>query len=168
VKTASSSAYCARVSAAVAGDLLLDLDVEGDRIAAGFEVVVEEAAGLVDHQVGIERQLRPLAQVLDGRGPEGQVGHEMGVHDVEVDPVGTGRLDAADGMGFGDVGDLALDVIDAGGKAADVRIVVSSGNRDIDAAEIKTMRLATFRPAHCDGAPCSGVYFHLNQYTIFK
>ena len=31
-------------------------------------------------------------------GAEGQVRDEVGVHDVEVDPVGAGRLDASDGM----------------------------------------------------------------------
>ena len=66
-------------------DLLLDLDVERDRVAAGLEVFVEEAARLVDHQVGVERQLGPPAQVLDGLRPERQVGDEVGVHDVEVD-----------------------------------------------------------------------------------
>ena len=44
-------------------DRLLDLDVERDRVAAGVEVLVEEAARLVDHQVGVERQLGPPAQV---------------------------------------------------------------------------------------------------------
>ena len=57
------------------------------------------AARLVDHQVGIERQLGPRAKVLDGLGPERQVRDEVAVHDVEVDPVGTGRLDPPDGVG---------------------------------------------------------------------
>ena len=38
-------------------------------------------------------------------GAERQVRDEVGVHDVEVDPVGAGRLDAADGVGeVGQVG----------------------------------------------------------------
>ena len=36
----------------------LDLDVERDRVAAGVEVLVDVAARLADHQVGIERQAR--------------------------------------------------------------------------------------------------------------
>ena len=80
-------------------DRLLDLDVEGDRVAAGLQVLVEEATRLVDHQMGIERQLGPLAQVLDGLRAERQVGDEVGVHDVKVDAVRPGCLDAADGVG---------------------------------------------------------------------
>ena len=65
--TASPAARpAARIAPQGRRDLLLDLDVERDRIAAGVEVLVEEAARLVDHQVRIERQLRPPAQVLDG------------------------------------------------------------------------------------------------------
>ena len=79
-------------------DLLLDLDVEGDRVAAGLEVLVEEAAGLVDHQVRVERQLGPRSEVLDGLGAERQVRDEVGVHDVEVDPVAARPLDPADGV----------------------------------------------------------------------
>ena len=55
--------------------------------------------GSLDHQVGIERQLGPRAQVLDGLRAERQVGDEVAVHDVEVDAVGARRLDAADGVG---------------------------------------------------------------------
>ena len=79
-------------------DLLVDLDVEGDRIAAGVQVLIEEPTRLVDHQVGVERQLRPRPQVLDGLGAERQVRDEVGVHDVEVDPVGARLLDAMDGV----------------------------------------------------------------------
>ena len=43
------------------------------------------AARLADHQVRVERQLGPLAQVLDGLGAEGQVRDEVAVHDVEMD-----------------------------------------------------------------------------------
>ena len=104
--TASPAARpAARIRAQRRRDLLLDLDVERDRVAAGVEVLVEEAARLVDHQVRVERQLRPPAQVLDGLRAERQVRDEVGVHDVEVDPVGPGRLDPPDGVGeVGQVG----------------------------------------------------------------
>ena len=80
-------------------DLLLDLDVEGDRVAAGVEVLVDVAARLADHQVGVERQLRPRPQMLDRLRAERQVRDEVAVHDVEVDPVGAGLLDPPDGVG---------------------------------------------------------------------
>ena len=44
-------------------DVLLDLDVEGDRVAAGVQVLVEEATRLADHQVRIEGQLGPTPEV---------------------------------------------------------------------------------------------------------
>ena len=81
------------------GDLLVDLDVECDRVAAGLEVFVEESARLVDHQVSVERELGPWAQVLDGLGSERQVRDEVGVHHVEVDPVRSGRLGPPDRIG---------------------------------------------------------------------
>ena len=50
----------ARIAAQRRLDLLrIDLDVERDRVAAGVEELVEYAAGLADHQVGVERQLGP-------------------------------------------------------------------------------------------------------------
>ena len=68
-------------------DRLVDLDVERDRVAAGVEVLVEEPARLVDHQVGVERQPRPAPEGLDGLRAEGEIRDEVGVHHVEVDPV---------------------------------------------------------------------------------
>ena len=85
-------------------DRLLDLDVERDRVAAGVEVLLDVAAGLADHQVRVERQLRPAAEVLDGLRAEREVRDEVAVHDVEVDPVGARLLDAADGVARGSRG----------------------------------------------------------------
>ena len=78
----SSSAYGSSADSGVAGltaspaarpasrmraqrrlDRLLDLDVERDRVAAGVEVLVDVAARLADHQVGVERQLGPRPEV---------------------------------------------------------------------------------------------------------
>ncbi len=81
------------------GDLLLDLDVDRDRVAAGVEELLDVAARLADHQVRVERELRPRSEVLDGLGAERQVRDEVAVHDVEMDAVGTGLLDAADRVG---------------------------------------------------------------------
>ena len=68
-------------------DLLLDLDVEGDRVATRLEILIEVAARLIDHQVRIKRQLGTPAEVLDGLWPEGEVRDEVPIHDVEMDPV---------------------------------------------------------------------------------
>ena len=46
-------------------DRLVDLDVERDRVAAGVDELVDVAAGLADHQVGVERELGPRPERLD-------------------------------------------------------------------------------------------------------
>jgi TonB family protein len=52
------------------------------------------------------------------------------------------------------------------GAAKDVRVLVSSGDPDIDAAESLSMRKSTFTPARCDGQPCNGVYLDREEYTL--
>jgi hypothetical protein len=47
-------------------------------------------ATVLDHQVAVERHRADLLERLEDRQPEGQVGHEVRVHDVEVEPVGVG------------------------------------------------------------------------------
>ena len=43
--------------------------------------------GFVDHQVHVKRDVARTPHRLDGDGPEGQVGHVVAVHHVEVEPV---------------------------------------------------------------------------------
>jgi TonB family protein len=59
-------------------------------------------------------------------------------------------------------------LIDSSGAPKDARIVVPSGNADIDAAALESVRKSKFRAARCDDAACAGVYFDLQQYSIFK
>ena len=73
------------------GRLGVNGDVVGARLGEGFEIGV---AGL-DHQVAVERLVGMRPQRRDHRRAEGDVGHEMPVHHVEVDPVGAGRRDRA-------------------------------------------------------------------------
>ena len=44
----------------------------------------------------VERLLGERAQRLHDVGADGDVGHEMAVHHVDMDPVGAGRVDGAD------------------------------------------------------------------------
>ena len=67
----------------------LDFDVERHRIAAGVEELVDVREGVADHQVNVERQLRPLPDAGDHLRTERQVRDEMAIHDVDMDPVGT-------------------------------------------------------------------------------
>lgn len=57
-------------------------------------------------------------------------------------------------------------LVDTKGSPKDVRIVVSSGDADIDAAALESARKSQFRPARCDDAPCAGVYLDLLDYTL--
>ena len=69
----------------------VDRDVIAARLGEGFEVGI---AGL-DHQVAVERLVGQGPQRRDDRGPKGDVGHEMPVHHVEMDPVRARRGDGA-------------------------------------------------------------------------
>src|ERR1035437_9127874 len=92
-------------------DRLVDFDVKGDRVAAGVDEIVDVAAGLRDHQVRVEWLPTDTAQLLDDARPEGDVGDEMAVHDVEVDAVGAGFQGPA--ALLGQVGQVGIE--DAGG-----------------------------------------------------
>src|SRR5262249_40202157 len=70
------------------------LDMHGDIVHASLGVAGRPAVRLLDHQVAVQRNAGDPPQALHHRQPDGQVGHEMGVHDVHVQPVGAGpRLD---------------------------------------------------------------------------
>ncbi len=60
---------------------------------------------------------------------------------------------------------VAVDIASSG-AVSDVRVVVSSGDPDIDAAESLSMRRSTFRPALCDGVPCASLYMDREEYTL--
>jgi hypothetical protein len=47
----------------------------------------------------VERQRGRLAHELDHRWAEGEVGHEVAVHHVDVDPIGAGVADRAHLLG---------------------------------------------------------------------
>ena len=52
------------------------------------------------------------------------------------------------------------------GTVSNVRVVVSSGNVDIDGAELQSMRRSKFEPARCAGVPCSSVYVDREEYSL--
>ena len=58
------------------------------RAGSGLDVRQRVAVGVLDHQVRVERGVGGLAERLDHGRTEGQVRHEMVVHDVDVQPVG--------------------------------------------------------------------------------
>ena len=74
----------------------LHFDVERHRIAARIEELVDVLQRVADHQVRVERQLRPGPDALDHLRPEGQVRDEVAIHHVDVEPVGAGPLGSPD------------------------------------------------------------------------
>ena len=73
------------------------LGVHGDVARAGLGVAGRPALRVLDHQVAVERYGADRLHRLHHRQAEGQVRHEVRVHDVEVQPVGIG--DALDLVG---------------------------------------------------------------------
>ena len=61
------------------------------RLRESFDVRVARR----DHQVAVEGLVDMRAQRRDHLRPEGDVGREMSIHHVEVDPIGAGRGDVA-------------------------------------------------------------------------
>ena len=62
-------------------------------VGAGAREGLEVALRLDDHQMDVERLGGRLANRRDDQGAEADVGDEAAVHDVDVDPVGAGRVD---------------------------------------------------------------------------
>jgi hypothetical protein len=63
------------------------LGVDGHVAGAGLGVLRGPPVRVLDHQVTVQRQRGVLEQRLDHRQAEGEVGHEVVVHDVHVQPV---------------------------------------------------------------------------------
>ncbi len=64
-------------------------------VAAGFGEGRQIGVGRRDHQMAVERFVGAVADRADHRRAEGDVGHEVPVHHVEMDPVGAGRATAS-------------------------------------------------------------------------
>jgi TonB family protein len=58
--------------------------------------------------------------------------------------------------------------IDSNGAPKDVRIIVTSGNADLDAAALEAVRKSSFRSARCDDVPCPGVFYELQEFSLYE
>lgn len=67
--------------------------VNGNLVGPGIGEGVDVEVRIVQHQVHVKEQLGAPAQGGHRLRPEAEIGHEMSVHDVEVDPFQAGRLD---------------------------------------------------------------------------
>ena len=54
---------------------------------------------MLDHEMDVERKLGVLSHGRDHGGTEGNIVHEMAIHDVEMQPIGAGIFGAMD-LGF--------------------------------------------------------------------
>ena len=72
------------------------LRMYGHAVGAGLGKGREVGIGRRDHQVAVEERLGAIADRLDDGRAEGDVGHEMPVHHVEMDPVRAGGRDGLD------------------------------------------------------------------------
>ena len=70
--------------------------MEDQQIAPGLDEGIGVALGPLDHEVNLERQLRPSPHRLHHRDAERQVGHEQPVHDVDVEAVRAAPLGIGD------------------------------------------------------------------------
>ena len=69
------------------------LGVDGDDVGAGLGEGLEIGIGGPDHQVDVHHRLHMRAQRCDHIGADGDVGHEMAIHHVNMNPVGAMCLD---------------------------------------------------------------------------
>lgn len=105
-------------------DVRAGLVMHGDAVRAGLRERIEIRIDGGDHQMDVERLGGDAAHRLHDRGAERDVGHEMPVHDVDMDPVGAGRIDGADLLTqFGEVGGQ-----DRGGDADGLHECVLAGD----------------------------------------
>ena len=79
----------------VAADLLVD----AHQVGPGFGEVGDEGVGVFDHHVAVEGQPGDGAEGLDHGRPEGDVGHEVAVHDVDVEEGGSAAFGRGDLVG---------------------------------------------------------------------
>ena len=79
--------------------------MDGDGVGSGFRERSDERIGGRDHQMDVERYRGDLAGGGDNARTEGDVGNEVTVHHVDMDPVGAGSGDGDDLLAqAGDVG----------------------------------------------------------------
>ncbi|HYK52176.1 MAG TPA: energy transducer TonB [Candidatus Eremiobacteraceae bacterium] len=56
--------------------------------------------------------------------------------------------------------DLILVSLDASGKVVDAKVIVGSGDSDVDNWSLRCVRVTIFKPATCAGVPCPGNYIY--------
>ena len=73
--------------------------VHGDDVGSSCREVSKVWIGRCDHQMDVENLFRCAAHGFNDGCPERDVRHEMPIHHVAVDPIGTGGIDGANFVG---------------------------------------------------------------------
>ena len=68
----------------------------GNPIGAGFDKLRRVLVWIGDHQVNVHRNNRDLAHPFHYDRANGDVWHEVTVHDIDVQPIGAGGFDSLD------------------------------------------------------------------------
>lgn len=69
--------------------------VDGDSLRPGVDEGLDEGVDGRDHEVSVDGSFCVFLDSGDDGRPEGEVGDEVSVHDIEVEEVGAGILDIA-------------------------------------------------------------------------
>ena len=95
----------ARIACSERCRLRPDFDVHGDHVGAGLGERLQIGVARRDHQMDVEDLVGMRPQRLHDVGADGDIGHKVAVHDIDMDPVGPGHIDRADLFTqFGEVG----------------------------------------------------------------
>ena len=70
--------------------------MHGNPIGAGLDKLRRVLVRIGDHQVNVHRNNRDLTHPFDNDRANGDVRHEVAVHDIDVQPIGAGRFDSLD------------------------------------------------------------------------
>ena len=70
--------------------------MDHDLVRPGLGESLDIRFRMFHHQMAVKEQFRHLADLRDDRRAEGQIGHEIAIHDIDVYPVGPAGLDFTD------------------------------------------------------------------------
>ena len=76
--------------------MLACFGMNGDDVSASIRIGSDERINRVNHQMHIKRLAAVAAQGFDNGRSKGQIGDEMAVHHIHMDPIGTGNINGSD------------------------------------------------------------------------
>ncbi len=92
-------------------------DVDGQAISAGPGKIGDERLRPLDHQVNVQRQGGDRPDGLHNGRADGEVGHKLAIHHVDMNPIGAGLVDAVRGDDLVKLAHLYAEAVSMGGVA---------------------------------------------------